>query len=121
MDKKEISDFFDEAKENLGFYIKEEAKRWFVGETYPYLIKIPNVVFAVVSLVATFTIFTLELILAGIFLREEPITYGDLLLGFILALLIGLIIGRFFSSKTARKIHDQIGEALKYKMYHKED
>ncbi len=117
MDKKEFATLLEDAREQLGFYVKEEAKRRFVGETYPYLIKIPNVIFAVVALVATFILFTLELLVAGIIMKDNAILYGDLLLGFIAALIVGVLVGRFFSAKASKRIHSQIGDVLKFKWY----
>lgn len=119
MEKKELKSLVEEARENLGAYIKDEAKRRFIGETYPYLIKIPNLVFAIVSLISTFIILAVELLLAGIILRDHVVKYDHLLIGFVSAVIVGALIGKIFSEKSARRVHSQIGEVLKFKKHAK--
>ena len=121
MEKSEFASMMEDAKEQFGFYIKEEARRKFIGEAYPYLIRIPGVVFGITALLSTFAIFTLELIIAGVVLGEQPVLYRELLVGFGIALLIGIAVGKYVSSKASTKIHKHIGEVLKFKWYRKEE
>lgn len=64
---------------------------------------------------------TVELIIAGVLLGDQPIIYGELLLGFSVAASIGLIVGKLYSRKVSMKIHAQISEILKFKPYKSEE
>lgn len=115
MDSKESKSYLKEAKSKLSYFIKNEVKKKFVGETYSYLIRIPDIVFCLISIATTFGILAIELVLAGVLLKNEPVMYGELLLGFSIATIIGIIIGKQYSRKVSKKIHSQIGEILKHK------
>ncbi len=115
MDSEEDKNYLKDAKSKLSFIIKNEVKRKFVGETYSYLIKIPDITFWLTAIVSTFAVLTIELILAGVLLGNETVVYGELLLGFSIAAIIGLIVGKIYSGKVSKKIHAQIAEILKHK------
>ncbi len=120
MESKEVKEYLKEAKSKLSFIIKNEVKRKFVGETYSYLIRIPEITFWLVALVTLFAVLTIELLLAGVLIGNETIIYGELLLGFSVAAFIGLVVGKLYSQRVSKKIHAQIGEILKHKGF-KED
>ncbi len=121
MESEELRKYFEETRSRLSFYIKHEAKRKFVGESYNYIIKIPILIFWIVTLVTTFIVFTVELIVAGVLWNLAPVIYGDLLLGFSIAVIFGLLVGQLFRSKASKKIHDQIAEILKFKKFNEEE
>ncbi len=120
MEQEQIKNFIDEAKSKLSFIIKNEVKRKFVGETYSYLIKIPEITFWLVAIVTIFAVLTIELILAGVLLGNEIVNYDELLLGFSVAAVLGVIIGKLYSRKVSKKIHAQIAEILKHKSFKEE-
>jgi hypothetical protein len=120
MESKEIKEYLKEAKSKLNFIIKNEVKRKFVGETYSYLIKIPQIAFWLVAIVSIFAVLTIELIIAGIVLANDPVQYNHLLLGFGIAAILGMVNGNFYRRKLSKKIHDQIAETLKHKEYKEE-
>ena len=115
MEPKKVKNYFEDAKSKLSIFIKNEVKRKFVGETYSYLIKIPEIAFWLVAIVSIFAVLTIELILAGVLLGNETVSYDELLLGFSVAAILGLINGKFYSRKISKKIHAQIAEILKHK------
>jgi len=120
MESKNIKNFIEETKSKLSFIIKNEVKRKFVGETYSYLIKIPEITFWLVAIVSIFAVLTVELILAGVLLGNEIVNYDELLLGFGVAAILGLINGKLYSRKVSKKIHAQIAEILKHKSFPEE-
>jgi len=120
MESKEIKEYLKEAKSKLKFIIKNEVKRKFVGETYSYLIKIPQIAFWLVAIVSIFAVLTIELIIAGVVLANDPVQYNHLLLGFGIAAILGMVNGNFYRRKLSKKIHDQIAETLKHKEYKEE-
>ena len=115
MDSEKVKNYIDEAKTKLNFIIKNEIKRKFIGETYSYLIKIPEIAFWLVAIVSLFAVLMIELIVAGIVWPNEVIHYKELLMGFGIAAFLGLINGNFYRRKLSKKIHAQIGDTLKYK------
>ena len=121
MESKEVKEYLKEAKSKLSFIIKNEVKRKFVGETYSYLIRIPEITFWLVALVTLFAVLTIELLLAGVLIGNETIIYGELLLGFSVAAFIGLVVGKLYSQRVSKKIHAQIGEILKHKGFKEEN
>ncbi len=121
MESKEVKNYLEEAKSKLGFFIKNEVKRKFVGETYSYLIRIPEITFWLVAIVTLFAVLTLELLLVGVLMGNETIIYGELLLGFSVAAFIGLVVGKLYSQRVSKKIHAQIGEILKHKGFKEEN
>jgi hypothetical protein len=121
MDLEEIQKFFEEAKSKLYFYIKNEVKRKVIGETYNYLVKIPDVAFWIATVVTTFILLAVELVLAGLVYGQRPVIYGELLLGFAVAAGLGIITGWVYSRRVSRKIHAQIAEILKHKSYKSDD
>ena len=120
MEQEQIKNFIEEAKSKLSFIIKNEVKRKFVGETYSYLIKIPEITFWLVAIVTIFVVLTIELILAGVLLGNEVVNYDELLLGFSVAAVLGMINGKLYSRKVSKKIHAQIAEILKHKSFKEE-
>ena len=120
MEQEKIKNFIEEAKSKLNFIIKNEVKRKFVGETYSYLIKIPEITFWLVAIVTIFAVLTIELILAGVLLGNEIVNYDELLLGFSVAAVLGMINGKLYSRKVSKKIHAQIAEILKHKSFKEE-
>ncbi len=120
MESKEIKEYLKEAKSKLNFIIKNEVKRKFIGETYSYLIKIPQIAFWLVAIVSIFVVLTIELIIAGVVLANDPVQYNHLLLGFGIAAILGMVNGNFYRRKLSKKIHTQIAETLKHKGFKEE-
>jgi len=120
MEPEKIKNFIEEAKSKLNFIIKNEVKRKFVEETYSYLIKIPEITFWLVAVVTIFAVLTIELILAGVLLGNEIVNYDELLLGFSVAAILGVINGKLYSRKVSKKIHVQIAGILKHKSFKEE-
>ena len=121
MELDEIQKFFEEAKSRLYFFIKNEVKRKIIGETYPYLVKIPDVAFWMAAIVTTFAMLAIELVLAGIFYSQNAVVYGELLLGFGIAVGMGLVFGFIYSRRVSKMVHSQISDVLKHKTYTPEE
>ena len=121
MDSEKVKNYLEEAKSKLGLIIKTEIKRKFIGETYSYLIKIPEIAFWLVAVVSIFAVLAIELIVAGIIWPHETVHYLDLLIGFGIATFLGLINGNFYRRKLSKKIHAQIGDTLKFKSKKKQE
>lgn len=113
MESKEQKSYLEKAKSKLNVFIKNEVKRKFIGETYSYLIRIPEIALWLVTIVSIFIILAIELIIAGVILNNQTVEYNELLLGFGIAAIFGFINGKLYSRKISKKINTQIAEVLK--------
>ena len=112
MEWKDVKGFVEENKNEWESAIKTEVKRRVVSQLYPYLIRLPKYVFWVTSFIFVVVFLALEVVVAGLWKPEMTMTAGLMLQGFLLAHILGFMVGWILSSRASEKLHTEIGEVL---------
>lgn len=112
MEWKDFKGIIDNNKGEWENLIKTEVKRRVVSQLYPYLIRIPRYIFWVTSFIFVVVFLALEVIVAGLWKPDLVMTAGVVLQGFVLAHILGFLVGWIISSRASEKLHVEIGEVL---------